>query len=260
MSKTALVTGASSGIGYEFARVLAENGYDLVIVARREEKLNQLKQICEKKEKTKIKVVVKDLSKSNAPWEIYELLNKEGIRVDVLINNAGFGCYGFYKDTDWDRERRMIQVNITSLCNLTKLFIKGMLGRGSGRIVNVASTAAFQPGPLMSIYFATKSFVLSFSEALANEVKHTGVTVTALCPGPTQSEFQEVAGIGDLRIFSIKRMPTSEDVARFGYKAMIKGKTVAIYGTLNKSIAFATKFAPRKMLVSAVRKFQERVH
>jgi uncharacterized protein len=256
-NKTALVTGASMGIGREFARVLAENGNDLVLVARSGEKLEELARELHQHRLVKVKVLTKDLTKLNAIDEIYQQLKEEDIRIDHLINNAGFGDYGQFTETDWNKELSMIQLNITALTYLSKIFASDMKKRGYGRICNLASTAAFQPGPFMAVYFATKSYVLSFSEAIANELEGTGVTVTALCPGPTESGFQDAANMGEHPAIKGRKIPTSESVARFGYEAMMQGKPVAIHGVANSLVARSVSFLPRALVTRLVRRIQE---
>jgi short-subunit dehydrogenase len=191
--KTALITGASGGIGLDLARLFAEGGYDVVLVARTESKLKELATELASKHGVSARAVAADLADPAAPAQLMERLKAEGVQVDVLVNNAGYGGYGTFAETELDAELKMIQLNISALTALSKAVLPGMLARKSGRILNVASTAAFQPGPLMAVYYATKAYVLSFSEALANETKGTGVTVTCLCPGPTKTGFQQQA-------------------------------------------------------------------
>jgi uncharacterized protein len=254
--KTALVTGASSGIGKAFAEVLAKEGYNLVLIARREKRLKAVKKDLEEKHNVTVMVIAKDLAAHDSTEMVFSLLQKKKLTVDILINNAGFGDYGFFLDRDWGKQKQMIQLNIIALTHFTKLFAQEMVKNGSGRIVNVASIASFFPGPLMSVYYATKSFVLHFSEALANEVRESGVTVTALCPGVTESEFQVAA---DMKRSKVARggFPTSMDVALFGYKAMMRGDVVAIYGWKNKMIVFLARVLPRSLTVFLLRKFQD---
>lgn len=255
---TALITGASSGIGLELARILATDHHDVVLVARNLDKLNELKQELEGKHGIKAMVIPADLSIPRISDEIYYDLANKGIQVDILINNAGFGDYGAFANAEWKKQANMLQVNIVALTHLTKLFLRGMVERGHGRIMNVASTAAFQPGPLMAVYYATKAYVLHFSEAIANELQGTGVTVTALCPGPTRTEFQSTATMGDSRLFKIFNVPSAESVARFGYQAMMKGKTVAIYGVFNYLLSLSVRFTPRSLVTWFSRQFLER--
>ena len=176
--------------------------------------------------------------------------------VDYLINNAGFGDFGLFAESDWNKQEQMINLNITALTHLTQLFLPDMICRHSGRILNVASTASFQPGPTMSVYFATKAFVLSFSEAINNEVREHGITVTALCPGATHSGFQAAASMQDSKLFAGNNFPTSREVAEFGYKAMMKGKAVAIHGFRNTLLANSVRFAPRSLVVKLAREMQ----
>lgn len=248
-NQTALITGASGGIGMEFAKLLAGKGYNLVLVARSEDKLLDLKNHLEREQKIKINVVALDLSVSDSAQELFEQLQKQQIRVDVLINNAGFGEYGKFTELAWKRQHEMIELNVTTLTHLTHLFVPQMLERKNGRVLNVASTAAFQAGPYMGIYFATKAFVLSFSEALATELEGTGVTVTSLCPGPTDSNFKVAANMGRSSLFnSPLKIPSSQEVAEFGYRAMERGETVAVHGAINNLMVASTRFVPRSLL------------
>ena len=250
--KTALITGASSGIGRELARVHAAHGGDCVLVARRGSELMALKEEIERTTTTKVTIIEKDLSLPTAPREIYEAVRAQGIQVDILMNNAGFGLLGAFAQADEKTTLDMIQVNITSLVALTRLFLPDMIARNTGRILNVASTAAFQPGPLMAVYYATKAFVVSFSEAVRYELRETKVTVTSLCPGPTKSEFQQAAGMTNIRMMSMPGIPTSRTVADYGYQAMMFGKGIAIQGAMNRISAFSTRFAPRNLIMRFV--------
>lgn len=253
MKKTALITGASGGIGYELAKIFAKNGINLVLVARSKNKLDELKNDLEKQYGISVYTVGKDLSIRESVSELYEETKKQNIPVEYLINNAGFGDFGMFTDTDWDKEERMINLNMKTLTLLTKLYIREMTERGSGKVMNVASTAAFQPGPLMAVYCSTKSYVLSFSQAINNEVKSSGVTVTALCPGPTESGFQDASGMKESKIVTKIKMPSSKTVAEYGYKAMMKGKPVAIHGYMNKILALSVRFMPRNVVVKITR-------
>ncbi|HBE18562.1 MAG TPA: short-chain dehydrogenase [Cyanobacteria bacterium UBA11149] len=255
--KTVLITGASSGIGYELAKLFAQNHDNLVLVARSENKLNDIKINFEQNYQVIVTVLPKDLSQPNAAEEIFNQLAAEKIQVDVLINNAGFGDFGEFVNTSWEKEADMMQVNMVALTQITKLFLKGMVERRRGKIVNVASTAAFQPGPLMAVYYATKAYVLFFSEAIANELEGTGVTVTALCPGATESGFQLASGMIESRIVKGRKLPTAEAVAKFAYKAIEKGQVVAIHGLLNWIGANVIRFLPRKVVTDIVRTMQE---
>jgi short-subunit dehydrogenase len=256
--RTALVTGASGGIGLELSRVLAREGNDLVLIARSAEKLEALAAELADKYGAKVKVMSKDLAHPAAPAEIFSRLKNENIHIDMLVNNAGFGLYGPFAGTSWQKEQMMIDLNVRALTELTKIFLPDMISSKYGRILNVASTAAFQPGPLMAVYYASKAYVLSFSEAIANELKGTGVTVTALCPGPTESGFYDAAALHESKLFEGKKLPTSAEVAEYGYSAMMKGKTVAIHGTMNWIMANSVRFTPRKVVAAVVRMMQER--
>lgn len=260
MKKTALITGASNGIGLELAKVHAAKGDNLVLVARNQKKLEELKTELEHTYKISVVIMAKDLSARNSALEVYTELKQKNIGVDYLINNAGFGDFGLFYETSWDKEEQMINLNITTLTHFTKLFIKDMVARGSGKIMNVASTAAFQSGPTMAVYYATKAYVLSFSEAIDNEVRSKGVTVTALCPGATESGFQEAAAMQESRLVKGRKLPTSREVAEFGYKAMMDGKTVAIHGLMNAIMANAVRFMPRSLVVKVTRMVQDKAH
>ena len=258
--QTALITGASSGIGYELTKQFAQNGYNLVLIARNEAKLNQLAADLEKTYHISVKVLPKDLSKAAAPDEIYEQLQAESIHVDVLVNNAGFATYGLFTEGDLNAELQMMQLNMVTLTHLSKLFLQGMLKRKTGKIMNVASTASFQPGPLMAVYYATKAYVLSFSEALANEVKDQGITVTALCPGPTESGFQQRAAMEESKLVNGQKIMDAITVAQVGYQGLMDGKTVVIPGLKNKVLAMTPRFVPRNMVTQIVRNVQASVH
>ena len=251
-----LITGASSGIGLEFSKVFAKHGHNLVLIARSSESLATLKEHLEKNFGVDIRIIIKDLSDPHAPSQIYDELHKAKIDVNILVNNAGFGTFGKFIEQDLVVEHDMIQVNVDALTQLTKLFLKDMLEHKRGKIVNIASTAAFQPGPFMAVYYATKAYVLSFSESLAEELRGTGVKVTIVCPGPTKTNFQKVANISDNKLFG-KNVPTGKEIAEFGYDAMVEGKEIAIYGFQNKVLAQASRFLPRKTITRMVRKMQE---
>jgi uncharacterized protein len=255
--QTALVTGGSGGIGLELARVLARNRFDLVLVARNRDTLEAAAGQLEGAFDVKAHVFAADLRLPESPQTIFDFLLNEDIHVDALVNNAGFGLGGDFADTELQRELDMIQVNISALTHLTKLFIPAMIKRRAGRVLNVASTAAFQPGPLMAVYYATKAYVLSFSEALAEELRNTGVTVTALCPGPTQTDFADVAQIGTSRLFTTFGVAHAPEVAQYGFDAMMHGKRLAIPGIRNKIVAQANRFAPRALSAKLVRLAQE---
>jgi short-subunit dehydrogenase len=250
MPQTALITGASSGIGLELARIFARNDCDVILVARESDRLRQAAS------SLKARVIPCDLADRQAPQAIHDEL--AGIPIDYLVNNAGFGLGGPFSVTDRQTERDMIQVNVASLVDVTKLFLPAMLARRSGRIMNVASTAAFQPGPLMAIYYASKAFVLSFTEAIAEELTGSGVTVTALCPGPTASDFQRRAGLEHIKLFENKSVTmSSAKVADVGYRGMMQGKVIVIPGIINKLGVQSLRLGPRAIVRKAARKLQE---
>ncbi len=255
--KTALITGASSGIGLEFARVFAAEKNNLVLVARSEDKLNELAAELTSKYGIAVKVIAADLSKVDEVQKVYDTCKTENIEIEYLVNNAGFGTYGFFVETDWNKTEQMIDLNIKSVTKLCRLFIPEMVKRKSGKILNVASTAAFQPGPTMAVYFASKSYVLFLSEALYNELQGTGVTVTCLCPGATESGFQKAAAMENSSLVKNKKLPDAAEVAEFGYKAMMAGKMTVIHGFLNKLLTASVRFSPRKLVVAIARKVTE---
>ena len=255
--QTALITGASGGIGYELAKLCARDGYHLILVARNQEKLRQLAAELQSAYGVSVRVLAKDLSLPAAPHEIFTELQRSSIAVDLLVNNAGYGTYGFFHQADATTQLNMIQLNVAALTHLTRLFLPPMLARGHGKMLQVASTAAFQPGPLMAVYYATKAYVLSFSNALANELKGTGVTVTALCPGSTRTGFQERAGMGTaLRLFRLGVMDAAT-VARAGYRGMQKGKAIVIPGLMNRLTALSARIVPRNVATCVVRYLQD---
>jgi uncharacterized protein len=256
--KTALITGASSGIGLEFAKIMAQDGVNLVLVARSETKLAELAAYIRNSYGIQADILVKDLSRPEAPAEVFQYTKSKGLEVDYLINNAGFGDFGFFWETDWDKSVQMIQLNMTALTSLCHLYLPEMVKRKSGRILNVASTAAFQPGPTMAVYYATKAYVLHFSEAIANELEGTGVTVTTLCPGPTESNFQQAAAMEESKLVKGKKMPSANVVAKFGYQSMLKGQVVAIHGFKNYLMANSVRFSPRSWVVKLVRSIQDK--
>ena len=255
MNEWALITGGSMGIGYELAKVFAANKFNLVLVARNEERLGKVAEELRAQHGVEIKILVKDLSLANAPQEIFDALRDTPI--SVLVNNAGFGWRGAFADCDLQRRALdMMHVNMDSLVALTRLFVPSMLARKQGRILNIASTAAFQPGPFANIYFATKAFVLSFSIALAEELEGTGVTVTALCPGSTRTDFFEHAEMKGARRDGL--MMDADVVARAGYRGLMRGKRVVIPGALNKMTATLANFVPTRVMTRAVRKLNGR--
>jgi short-subunit dehydrogenase len=255
--KTALVTGGSSGIGAELARVHAQHGGDLVVVARRQDRLEALQAELEKAHGITVHVLPHDLAQAEAPQQIYDELQARGVAVDYLMNNAGFGNRGLFHEQDWSTNEAMIRVNIVALAALTRLFLPAMIARRAGRILNVASMAGFVPGPLHAIYYASKAFVISFSEAVANELRGTGVTVTVLCPGFTQTEFNRVAGMKTGRGFS--RTLSAREVAQVGYRALLAGKIVVVPGALNKlAMHGLLRLSPRKLTTRLSRALMEK--
>jgi uncharacterized protein len=254
---TALVTGASGGIGLELVRLFARDGYHVAMVARNGDKLREIGRELELRTGATTSVIPVDLAEPGAPPEILRRLDGEGVHVDVLVNNAGFGSYGLFAEGDTLDALGMIHVNVTALTHLTRLFLPGMLRRKRGAILNVASTAAFQPGPLMAVYYATKAYVLSFSEALANELEGSGVSVTCLCPGPTRTGFQAAAKMGRSKLLKGRKVMDAATVARLGYEGLAKGRTIVIPGLRNRLLAQSVRFTPRKTVTGIVRRMQE---
>ncbi|MEL3972476.1 SDR family oxidoreductase [Rossellomorea oryzaecorticis] len=258
-NKTVLITGASSGIGLHFSHKFAQAGHNVVLVARSEDKLLSLATELEGNYNIKAHVIKADLAEMGASRVIYEQVTSNDIEVDILINNAGFGLFGEFEQTEIEKEVEMIQVNITALTELSKYFGKEMVNRKNGQILNVASTAAFQPGPLMAVYYATKAYVLSLSEALANEWEEHGVQVMALCPGATKTGFSDTAQLQESKLFQSGVM-TVEEVVEEAYKQMAhQKKAVIIPGFKNRMLAGSIRFMPRKMVTKIVRKVQERI-
>jgi short-subunit dehydrogenase len=249
---TVLITGASGGIGYELAKLFALDHHDLVLVARSGDKLAQVAAELQPHGVT-VKTVVLDLAQAVAPKFLYDQLQREGISIDILVNNAGFGAFGEFAEMPEETILGQINLNIMALTQLTRLFLPSMLARRRGRIMNVASTAAFQPGPLMAVYYATKAYVLSFSEAIANEVRKSGVIVTCFCPGATHTGFASRAQMENSRLFKKVGAMSAETVARDGYRALMAGRTVAISGAHNWVVAQSVRFAPRKMVTAVSR-------
>ncbi len=250
--KIALVTGASFGIGRDLAEICAREGHDLVLVARTNEKLESLSKELNGRFEVSTRVFAMDLTENDTPQVLCDALAKEGVAVDILINNAGFGSTGPFVEADPPSQLNMIQLNIKALTHLTRLFLPPMVDRGRGWIMNVASVAGFQPGPFMAVYYASKAFVLSFSEALAEEVRDRGVTVTALCPGPTATEFQSRAKMESSHMRRMGMM-SSRPVAEQGYRGMMQGKTIVITGLKNKFLIQSLRFSPRFMVRKAAK-------
>jgi len=255
-NKTALITGASGGIGFELAKLFARDKYNLVLVARSKEKLQQRADELRKLGSPFVTVHWFDLAELDAPDKLFQRTERGNIQVDILINNAGYGVRGAFAKTNLDDELEMMQLNMIALTHLTKLYLPQMIKRGHGRIMQVASTAAFQPGPFMAVYYASKAFVLSFSEALYEELQGTGVTVTALCPGATETDFAKRAKMSNSKLF-LKGAMDAKTVAEEGYQGLMDGKAVVITGTRNKLMTFSERFAPRSMVRKIVRGMQE---
>lgn len=254
--KRALLTGATSGIGYELAKRFARDGYHLVLVARREEELRRVAEELRGADGIPAAIIPKDLAHPMAAEEIAAELQRRELPVDVLVNNAGFAQYGPFATADLAAELGMIQVNVVALTHLTRLLLPRMLQRRDGKILNVASTAAFQPGPFLAVYYATKAYVLSLSEALASELRGSGVSVTALCPGPTRTNFQARAGMEHTRLFS-GRIMDAASVARIGYRGLMRGDPVVVPGLRNRVLVLAVRCAPRRMVSAVVRRLNE---
>lgn len=247
-----LITGASSGLGEQFARLAAADKSDLVFVARSADKLNALAEALARDHGIRVTVLVRDLSLPESIDAVDGDLRERSLEVDILINNAGFGTWGPFSETSAAEELQMINVNVTAVTLLTKRLVGGMIARRRGRILNVASTAAFQPGPLMAVYYATKAYVLSWSEAIARELEDSGVTVTCLCPGPTETGFQSRARMGRSRLFKTLSMMNAARVAREGYDGMNAGRRLVIPGLANKLTAQAPRFMPRRVVTRMV--------
>jgi short-subunit dehydrogenase len=256
----ALITGASSGIGLELAKLFAQDGHDLVLVARRGDRLRELAAELASHHRVRSTVITADLADPDTPGEIARSVEAAGIEIRYLVNNAGYGLAGRFAETDLSNELRMIQVNVSALTHLTKLFLPGMLARHEGAILNVASTAGFVPGPLMAVYYATKAYVISFSDALAEEVTGSGATVTVLCPGATRTEFWAVAGMdATARLLRRPWVADAASVARAGYDGLRAGKRIVIPGLANKVMVQSMRVAPRVLLAKIARRLQESV-
>ena len=245
--KTALITGASSGIGYELTKRFARDGCTLVLVARNAPQLAQIAEELRRSAQVTVTVIAQDLSQPTAADEIYRELQRTGLAVDILVNNAGFAVYGPFWETDAQAELQMMQVHMVTLTHLTKLCLPGMLQRQWGKILNLASTAAFVPGPRAAVYGASKAYVLSFSEALAEELRGSGVTVTAVCPGPTQTAFAARAQIADTKLFQ-GRVLSAAAVAEAGYRAVMRGRPRLVMGLANKLLTFSLRVMPRPLV------------
>jgi len=258
MEKTALITGASSGIGYELARIFAREGYNLVIVGRDQDTLTSTAQTFKQEFGRTVTTIAKDLSLPNSPEELYQEVNSQGIKIDALVNNAGMGEYGLFAETDLQKELAIIQLNITSLVHLTKLFLQDMIARGEGKILQLASIAGTMPNPLMAVYGATKAFVLSFSEALAEELKDTNITITALLPGATGTDFFNKAGANDTTVAEIASETDPADVAQDGYDALMRGDVKIVSGMMNKIQTAMAAVLPDSLNAKNMRKQMEK--
>ncbi|MDR1171003.1 MAG: SDR family oxidoreductase [Bacteroidales bacterium] len=258
MAEYALITGASSGIGLELARIAASNNINLILLARNADKLMQLRTELEERHPIKVLAVGCDLTEPDTVEKVAALLHGRGIVPDILINNAGFGMYGSFDRIGAETEENMIRLNVASLTELTKIIYRQMRSRGKGKILNVSSIAGFMPGPWMAVYHATKAYVLSFSEALAAEARGSGVTVTVLCPGPTETNFENRASAGTgIKVFEkFGKLPAARQVAKYGWQSMMKGKTVAIHGGKNRWLVFLIRFLPRKTTANVAGKIQ----
>jgi short-subunit dehydrogenase len=254
----ALITGASTGIGRELAQIAAANGYDVILTARTAQSLQTAAADIERTTSRKTHIFPIDLSQPNAARTLFADIARAGLTIDVLINNAGFGLLGKFSELPEDEQMQMIQLNIGALTQLTRLYLPGMIERRTGYILNIASTASFQPGPLMAIYYASKAYVLSFSEAIHNEAKGTGVNVCCLCPGATRTEFQKRAGMAATKLFEGGHVMSAQEVAQIGWDAMRHGKSSVIAGRMNATLAFFTRFAPRQMAAGIARSLQEK--
>lgn len=250
----ALITGATGGIGLELSKIAAVNGVNLVLVARSAENLKKVKEDIESLFPVKVTIYPVDLSVINSCERFVNHLIEHDMIPDILINNAGFGDYGKYWETSWEKELSMINLNIIALSEITKKILPHMIKKGSGRILNLASIAAFMPGPMMTTYYASKAFVLSYSQALNEELKGTGITVTCLCPGPVATGFELASGLEATKLF--KRMPVTNpmSVAKYGYCAMMRGQAIAIHGILYRILLFSLRFIPSNWVVSIVKK------
>jgi short-subunit dehydrogenase len=258
MGKTALITGASSGIGKELTLYHASKGGNLVIVARRENLLNELKTYIKSRYNVKVKVIAIDLTKPESPERIGKILNDEDIEIDYLINNAGFGGYGKFNTRELNIDLNMIDLNIKALVSLTHIFLNKMIKRNYGKIMNIASSAGFLPGPLQSVYYATKAFVISFSEGISEELKDKNITITTLCPGYTETEFKDIASMNGSYITKITGV-SPKKVAIYGYKAMEKGRLIAIYPRyLSFLIRYLLPFFPEKLKIKLSKKLMEK--
>lgn len=255
---TALITGASGGIGLELAKIAAQDGYDLLLVSRSEDKLEKIKRAVERKYNVKAYVCACDLSLSDAADRVVDFAIENGIEIEILINNAGFGDRAPFAESDWQKQYAMLQLNVAALMQLTHRILPLMKEQGGGRILNVASVASFCAGPDMSVYYASKAFVRSFSEAVAEEVRQYGITVTALCPGPVDTGFERAANLEGANMFKLLRAADARDVALCGYKAMMNGRTLKYYGVAAKAMSLAVRALPRSLCRKVAKKVNKK--
>ncbi|OOO00340.1 MAG: short-chain dehydrogenase [Epulopiscium sp. Nele67-Bin004] len=257
MKNVALITGASSGIGLELARIHAKKGNDLVIVSRKLSDLEKVKKEFENKYKIKVVCIAKDLSQPTSAKELYDEIKSQKIEVEYLINNAGFGGQGYFHEREWEKDLAMIQVNIVTLTELTRLFLPEFVARNHGRILNTSSTASFMPGPMQAVYYATKAYVTFFSNAIASELEGTGVTVTSLMPGATETKFGATSGMDKTELF--KKTVSPKVVAKDGYEGMMKGKIDVISGvpTMLRATLAISPMMPKKMLLNTIKQQQQ---
>lgn len=248
MKETVLITGATSGIGYEFSKIFYKNGYNLILLGRNEDVLEKMEFSMNK---TNVITYSCDLSKIENVKKFFDFVDKNNIKVDILINNAGVGFNGYFNDISWEKHESIINTNITALTFLTKFITDEMKKRGKGKVLNVASTGSYEPGPLINVYYASKAYVLSFSQGLRQELKDFGITVTALCPGATKTNFSKRSGKGDLDIAM-----SAEKVAKEGYKALMKNKAVCIPGNMNKFLVLGCKVMPSSISAKIVKNIQ----
>lgn len=253
----ALVTGASSGIGEQLARVMAARGHDLVLAARSEDRLRALAAELASKHGVRAEAVAADLGRPGGAAALGAELARRGLEIEILVNDAGFAMHGPFAEADAARQTSLLELNVVALTELTRLVLPGLLARGTGRVMNVASTAAFVPGPFMAVYYASKAYVLSFSVALAEEVKGRGVSVTALCPGATRTNFEVAAGVSGTRLFRGRGVMSAAEVARHGYEGMMAGRAIVVPGLRNRVLAGSSRLAPRTLQARIARALQD---
>ncbi len=256
MKKASIVTGGANGLGLEFVKILLNDGYHVIVIDKEQIQLSEFLSVVGREYKYSVTLMTKDLSQQGAAKEIYEVLKNR--RIEVLINNAGFGLFGKFHATNWEREESMINLHVMNTTHLTKLFLQDMLKRDEGKILNMASLAGFQPGPLMSVYYASKAYILHFTEAIANEIKGTGVSISVLCPGQTKTNFQVSVSSTSCKNKIGFNVACPVKVAKYGYKALLKGDVVVIPGVFNKFLANLNRFLRRSTSTAIVRRIQEK--